>query len=260
MIPKIIHYCWFSNEAIPPLIKKCIKSWKRQMPDYKIKLWNANSFDFSSVPFVQEAYKAKKWAFVTDYVRLYALYTEGGIYLDSDVRVLKSLNPFLNYNFFAAQEYIKKDFLQNGINAIDAKGNRITEKVSGLGIQAAIMGAEKECPFLRDCLDYYQNIHFDATRATDFVIVNIIAKIMERYGYKYVLTQQNLEGNMVVMPPSVFSGMQTLTDQTFAVHLCNGSWTDGSLSWKYKIRNKYPTWYSLLQKISYSLQGKKFKG
>ena len=260
MVPKIIHYCWFSKEEVPPLIKKCIQSWKKHMPDYKIKLWDSHSFDFSSVPFVKEAYEAKKWAFVTDYVRLYALYTEGGIYLDSDVRILKSLDPFLNYNFFTAQEYIKKDYLQNGIYAIDKEGHRIAEKVMGLGIQAAIMGAEKGCPFLKDCLDYYQNIHFNATKATDFVIVNIIARIMEKYGYKYILTQQNLEGNMVVMPPFTFSGMQTLTDQTFAVHLCNGSWTDGSLSFRYKIRNHYPLLYSTLQKISYAIRGKKFKG
>lgn len=69
------------------------------MPDYELRLWDAHSFDFDSVPFVREAYQAKKWAFVTDYVRLYALYTEGGIYMDTDVKVMKSFTPFLNYDF-----------------------------------------------------------------------------------------------------------------------------------------------------------------
>lgn len=260
MIPQTIHYCWFSNEEMPPLIKRCIQSWKKFMPNYNIKLWDAHSFDFSSVPFVKEAYEAKKWAFVTDYVRLYALYTEGGIYLDSDVRVLKSLEEFRKYSFFTAQEFIKKDFEQTSYKTVDDEGNRLVEKVPGLGIQAAIMGAEKGCPFLKDCLDYYQTIHFDAARASDYIIVHIMARIMEQYGYKYVLSQQNLSHNMVVMPPYIFSGMQTLTDKTFAIHLCNGGWTKGSLSFKYKMRNNYPILYSILQKMIYSLQGKKFKG
>ena len=93
MIPKIIHYCWLSGEPYPEKIQNCIASWKERLPDYKIKLWDMNSFDVNSIDFVREAVSVKKWAFAADYIRLYALYREGGIYLDSDVLVKKFLRP-----------------------------------------------------------------------------------------------------------------------------------------------------------------------
>ena len=94
MIPKKIHYCWFSGDKKPVSIERCIESWKRVMPDYEIKEWDGNSFDFDSVLFVKQAIEARKWAFASDYVRLYALHTEGGIYLDSDVEVFKRFDCF----------------------------------------------------------------------------------------------------------------------------------------------------------------------
>ena len=82
MIPKIIHFCWLSNDPYPKEIRQCMDSWEKVMPDYEIKLWNMETFDVSSAPvYVQEAVKARKWAFAADYIRMYALYTEGGIYL-----------------------------------------------------------------------------------------------------------------------------------------------------------------------------------
>ena len=98
MIPKIIHFCWLSNDPYPKEIRQCMDSWKKVMPDYEIKLWNMETFDVSSAPvYVQEAVKARKWAFAADYIRMYALYTEGGIYLDSDVKILKRFDDFLHY-------------------------------------------------------------------------------------------------------------------------------------------------------------------
>lgn len=104
MIPKVIHYCWFGGKEFSPFVKKCMHTWRKKMPDYELRLWDAHSFDFDSVPFVREAYQAQKWAFVADYVRLYALYTEGGIYMDTDVKVMKSFTPFLKYDFFTSHE------------------------------------------------------------------------------------------------------------------------------------------------------------
>ncbi len=89
MIPKIIHYCWLSSEPYPEKIQNCIDSWKKILPDYEIKLWNMNNFDINSIDFVKEACSVKKWAFASDYIRLYALYNYGGIYLDSDVLIKK---------------------------------------------------------------------------------------------------------------------------------------------------------------------------
>ena len=88
---KIIHYCWFGGKKIPNSVKKCIKTWKKYLPDYEIKEWNEENFDVNVCPFVKEAYENKKWAMVSDYARIYALYQDGGIYLDTDVKILKNI-------------------------------------------------------------------------------------------------------------------------------------------------------------------------
>ena len=98
MIPKKIHYCWFGRNPLPPLALKCIASWKEYCPDYEIKEWNEDNFDLNCNAYVREAYEARKWAFITDYVRLYALVNEGGIYMDTDVEVLKPLDDLLCYD------------------------------------------------------------------------------------------------------------------------------------------------------------------
>ena len=94
-IPKIIHYCWFGGGAISPENRKCMESWKKYCPDYKIMAWNDQNFDISTNRYAQQAYEAKKYAFVSDYVRLAVLYEYGGIYLDTDVELVKPLTPFL---------------------------------------------------------------------------------------------------------------------------------------------------------------------
>ena len=88
MIPKIVHYCWFGGKPLPEDAKKCIASWRKYLPDYEIKEWNESNFDVNSNRYVREAYESRKFAFVTDYVRLYALVMEGGIYMDTDVEVI----------------------------------------------------------------------------------------------------------------------------------------------------------------------------
>ena len=104
MIPKIIHYCWFGGKPKPELAEKCIESWKKFCPDYEIVEWNEGNFNINSNLYVKQAYEAKKYAFVTDYVRLYALYTQGGIYMDTDVMVLKPLDEYLNHEAFSGFE------------------------------------------------------------------------------------------------------------------------------------------------------------
>ena len=90
MIPKIIHYCWFGGKELPIEVKKCIASWRKMCPDYEIIRWNESNFDVGQHPFVREAYKAKVWAFVSDYARLKVVYDNGGIYLDTDVETLRN--------------------------------------------------------------------------------------------------------------------------------------------------------------------------
>src|SRR5580704_2025815 len=107
MIPKKIHYCWLSGDAPPVKIRDCMDSWRKIMPDYELVCWDAKKFDIQSNMFVADACRARKWAFAADYIRLHALYTEGGIYLDSDVIVKKRFDPMLHHDFFTAMEYHK---------------------------------------------------------------------------------------------------------------------------------------------------------
>lgn len=134
MIPKIIHLCWLSGDAYPPLIQKCINSWKTVLPDYEIWLWDGKRFDINSSIWVKEAFSVKKYAFAADYIRCYALYHFGGIYLDSDVEVIKSFDDLLHLPYFVGKE-------QAG------------------GFEAATMGFEKGHPFFKHMLDYYDGRH-----------------------------------------------------------------------------------------------------
>ena len=135
MIPKKIHYCWLSADPLPELAQKCLSSWKQFLPDYEIVLWDLNKFDINSTPWTKESFESKKYAFAADYIRLYALYTEGGIYLDSDVEVIQSFNNFLNCESFIGFE-------------------------SSGDIEPAVLGAEKGSAWIGKSLKYYQNRHF----------------------------------------------------------------------------------------------------
>lgn len=136
MIPKTIHYCWFGRNPKPDLLKKCIASWSRYCPDYEMIEWNEDNFDIGMVPYVKEAYDARKWAFVTDYVRLWIIFNHGGIYLDTDVELIKSLDPLLdNHAYFGIEDTCM-------IN-------------TGLGF-----GAEKGNPAVGRMLEDYKDVHF----------------------------------------------------------------------------------------------------
>ena len=104
MIPKIIHYCWFGKNPIPEDAKKCIESWKAYCPDYQIMQWDEDNFDLNCNDYVREAYECKKWAFITDYVRLFAIYNYGGVFMDTDVELLKNIDGFLSASAFTGVE------------------------------------------------------------------------------------------------------------------------------------------------------------
>lgn len=104
MIPKIIHYCWFGRGKYPAIVQKCLKSWQTHCPDYEIKLWNEDNYDIFKATYMAEAYQAKKWAFVSDFARLDIIYHNGGIYLDTDVELIKSLDSLLTLGCFVAAD------------------------------------------------------------------------------------------------------------------------------------------------------------
>ena len=109
MIPKIIHYCWLSDDPIPTDLERCMKTWKEHLPDYEFIKWDFTRFDKESSQWVKEAFKAKKYAFAADYIRLYALYNFGGIYLDMDVEVLRSYDEFLQLEYYKNRAFEKTD-------------------------------------------------------------------------------------------------------------------------------------------------------
>lgn len=231
MIPKKIHYCWLSGEKVPSKLETCINSWKKIMPDYELILWDKNRFDITSVPFVEEACKVKKWAFAADYIRLYAVYTEGGIYMDSDVFVKKKFDPFLNSDFFTSVVYFTETIEEK--KTLDLLHEDGTSKTPfthkpGFGIQAGVFGGVKGHPFLKDCLEYYEDKHFILGEKTYFnkvVASDIHAMVAEKYGFRYKNELQRLRDNMLILPSEIFAGnMDEVTSDTHAIHFAAGSW------------------------------------
>ena len=241
MIPKKIHYCWLSGENIPFNIQMCINTWKEILPDYEIILWDKNRFDLEYVLFVEEAFRVKKWAFAADYIRAYALYTEGGIYLDSDVLVKKNFDQFLEYDFFTSVLYHSSTIREE--NTLDLLNEDGTSKIPftrkpGFGIQAAVLGGVKGHPYLEDCLKYYNDRHFilnDRSFFDKIIAPDIYAMIAEKYGFKYKNELQRLNSNMVILPSEIFAtNLIEVTDDAYAIHYAVGSWTTPTGSYALK--------------------------
>jgi hypothetical protein len=221
-IPKRIHWCWLSGDPLPKNLQKCVDSWKRVMPDYEIICWNKQRFDIHSVKFVEDACTVRKWAFAADYIRLYALHTEGGIYLDSDVRVFRRFDEFLNHAAFSGIEYHsgKKTWTENecfatGYNAI----------------QAAVIGAEKGNGWIKKCMEYYHKTDFKLKSNGEVAVdisPDVLAQYAVEYGFKYDAyfnTLQKLNDGIVIYPQKVFATAYTgATLRSHALHLCDGSW------------------------------------
>lgn len=231
MIPKKIHFCWLSDDPYPRKIRKCMDTWRKILPDYELKLWNTHTFDIANSPdYVKEAYARRKWAFAADYIRMYALYTEGGIYFDSDVMVLKPFDEFLQHTFFSSLEYHPTQIERDGsMSMIDDQGIRVKDGfVSGIQIQAAVMGAEKGTPFVRDVLEWYKDKKFlkaDGSMATDVLSPYIYARIAEKYGFIYKDIDQELDGGMKIYRSEIFAGNKhEVTPASYAIHYCAHSW------------------------------------
>lgn len=209
MIPKIIHYCWFGRGEMPELALKCIESWHKYMPDYEYKLWNEDNFDISSNQYVKEAYEARKFAFVTDYVRLHALNTEGGIYMDTDVEVLKPFDPLLRLTGFIGFEGTKSILIGTGTIACQPDGD-----------------------WVKELIREYDGLRFKLPDGSYDMTPNPvrITRIMAKNG----LVQNGLEQDykdMHIFPTEYFCPRQTtgemfLTDNTFCDHQFMGSWRE----------------------------------
>ncbi len=241
MIAKNIHYVWLSGSRKPEEIERCIKSWRDVLPDYSVREWNMNDFSIDEMPcYVREAIAVKKWAFATDYLRLWILYHEGGIYLDSDVLMRKNIDEFLDNDFFSFIEYHEEGFRPYK-TLIDKNGNALVDThIPGFCIQAAFMGAVKGNGFVRDCMEYYKNRSFlssDVKCDTSILAPDIYALCARKYGFVYKDCLQTLGNRMTIYPSSYCGGTKYIASESnYAVHCCAGSWREKSF--RQKIQEK----------------------
>lgn len=214
MIPKIIHYCWFGRGEKPELAVKCIESWKKFLPDYELKEWNEDNFDISRNQYVREAYENRKFAFVTDYVRLYAIYTEGGIYMDTDVEVVDGFDKFLHHHAFSGFE---------------TDGN----------VPTGMMAAEKDSIWAKDLLNQYNNRAFVQPDGSFDMTTNttVITNYMLGKGLVLNNQYQDFPGLCTMYPADYFcpkdhrTGKVKCTKNTVCIHHFAGSWINHGF-WK----------------------------
>ena len=210
-IPKIISYCWFGNNPLPNKVEKCIESWKKFCPDYEIIQWNESNYDVNKIPYIRDAYKEKKWAFVSDYARLDIVNQIGGIYLDTDVELVKNLDFMLEQEAFFALE----------------KGN--CNIATGLGF-----GAEPDNIHLKKQMEIYENSSFyKADGSLNLKACPVIStEYFEQLGFEKKDVIQRFEGCTIYPSeyfcPMDFNGNMKRTDNTVGIHWYDATWLDES--------------------------------
>lgn len=259
MIPKIIHVCWLSGESFPPVILDCLDSWSKYLSDYDLYFWGKFpphfddykerfksvrlcNFDISSTLWTKEAFETKKYAFAADYIRLYAVYHYGGIYLDSDVIMYKSFDSLLSLSYFIGQDH---------------EG----------GFEPAIFGAEKGCPWIKSILSHYDNRHFLLSdgefdmNPLPRIFYNILVpryNMIRTIGNK---AYDDMDKNFFIFPTDYFNSRDSIevspTYNSFCAHNYAGSWTKKDNSIKGLIINVLPkSFVKLYFMISHNLWNK----
>ena len=230
MIPKIIHYCWFGRNPLPPLATKCIRSWKKYLPDYEIKEWNEDNFDINAIEYTKEAYAAKKYAFVSDYARFWILYHYGGLYFDTDVEIIRPIDDIVKRGAFMGCE-------TNG-----GKDSQISV-APGLGL-----GFEKGNSLLKELIDLYSNMHFlkeDGTPNLSTTIVGHTTEYLKTKGLKNTSGVQEVEG-IFIYPSEYFCPINVVTDKlhvtenTRSIHHYAATWQTKKFKFKKFIRRFVP--------------------
>ena len=237
MIPKVIHYCWFGGNDLPDDVKKCIDSWKKFMPDYEIKRWDETNYDINKCDYIREAYEEKKWAFVSDYARIDICYTYGGIYLDTDVEVLKSFDDLLNLDAFCGREQGKK----NNDNKVN----------TGL-----VLGMKKNSLIGKIMRDDYNNKHFrDSNGKLDLTPCPVIqTNLLKKYGLNDKNVLQVVNGLTIFptdyfCPMNQYTGKKDITDNTYSIHHYNASWVSDVDKNRRELRKKYSKYGKLLSNV-----------
>ncbi len=221
MIPKNIHYCWFGNNPIPSYLKKYIKSWQEKCPDYIITQWNENNFDVNCNEFVKEAYKSEQWAFVSDYARLKIIYENGGVYLDTDVEILKNFDDLLeNKAFFAIQ--------QNGCYVN-----------TGL-----CFGAEQKHNIVKKIMDIYDVVEFSEANKKNLACPYLNTKTLENNGFQRKDETQYLKKFDTIIYSSKYFDPITpdttdnlLCEESYSIHHYSASWLSKKKKFTRRISN-----------------------
>ena len=233
MIPKIIHYCWFGRGEMPKLMKKCIKSWKKYCPDWKVIRWDEDSFDVNSTLWTKQAYEARKFAFVSDYVRLKALYEMGGVYLDTDVELVQPIDGFLEHHAFSGFE--SPDMVQTGI-----------------------IGAEKGNAVIKSWLDYYEGRAY-LVDGKPVMVPNVshITENLKNRGLRMDDSLQVVDGMAIYpqtwfCPLSAVSIQRKITENTHVMHYFTSTWrTDKAKKDFARVKRHQRWWYRALQWLRY---------
>ncbi len=227
MIDKTIHYCWFGKQPLSDEVQQCIESWKRYVPDYEIILWNEDNYDVHKIPYTSQAYNAEKYAFVSDYARLDIVYHHGGIYLDTDVELIKSLDDLLSNTCFLGCELVGR-------------------VATGLGF-----GTVKNHWFVKENMKRYENMDFllpnNSYNMT--TCVSITTQLLHDYGLIKTNEIQQIQ-DITIYPQEYFcpfdisTNTLTITDNTYSIHHYESSWYSDNkyakkmmkFSMKYKIK------------------------
>jgi len=221
MIPKIIHYCWFGGNPLPPLAVKCIASWKKYLPEYEVVEWNESNFPLDQFIFAKQALENRKFAFISDVCRLYALKKTGGVYMDTDVEVLKPLDDFLHLAAFSGFE--NDDFVPTGI-----------------------MASEKDGEWVSELLEYYDNkpfVNADGTLETTSNTV-IITNMMLKKGFVMNNSYQEIKDYVAFYPNDYFcpksykTGNIDLTENSYCIHHFAKSWIPMKKKWRNVLKMK----------------------
>ena len=207
MIPKKIHYVWVGGNEKNNTIKQCMKTWGKHLEGYEVIEWNENNFDIDSHPFVKAAYKAKKWAYVSDYIRAYVIYKYGGIYLDTDILVLDNFDRFLNNRAFVGFENPQYPF-------------------------TAVFGAEPGHPLVKDMIEYYDRLDeykFDFEKNNTISVSDLLIK---KYRCKVGNKFQILDEDIAVYPDTVLCNP---SENSISIHVFTGTWLEGKKALARKI-------------------------
>lgn len=207
-IPHILHYVWMGGKPKPFILRRCIKSWHKKMPDWKVIEWNENNFPISEHPFAQKAYQNKQWAFVSDYVRMWALYTHGGIYLDTDVMVVRDLTPLCRHRAFVGFENQTYPF-------------------------TSVFGATAKHPFIRDVIKAYDKKNNHSYNFSDNNTIFVSDILIKQYHCKPNNQPQVLRSDIKVYPDNILCNP---SPESYAIHLFYGGWENSGRNFKNKTR------------------------